>query len=87
VSTWGAEVASNVITLSTPSGQRFALNPDLVRRIDAGSQGVETVITLVDGISYDVAETLETVSERMLAYRVAVVTGEPTSTSRLHLVD
>jgi uncharacterized protein YlzI (FlbEa/FlbD family) len=87
VSTGSAEAATNVITLSTPAGRRFALNPDLIRRVDAAGQGVETVVTLVDGLTYAVAEGLDTVCERMLAHRIAVVTGSPEPAPRLRLVD
>jgi flagellar protein FlbD len=71
-----------VIILTKLSGERFALNPDLVQRVEASH---DTVVTLVDGAKYLVAESLDVVAERMLAYRVAVVSGAQETTG-LHLV-
>jgi flagellar protein FlbD len=71
-----------VIILTKLSGERFALNPDLVQRVEASH---DTVVTLVDGAKYLVAESLDVVAERMLAYRVAVVSGAQ-ETTPLHLV-
>jgi flagellar protein FlbD len=71
-----------VIILTKLSGERFALNPDLVQRVEASH---DTVVTLVDGAKYLVAESLDVVAERMLAYRVAVVSGAQ-ETTQLHLV-
>jgi flagellar protein FlbD len=71
-----------VIILTKLSGERFALNPDLVQRVEASH---DTVVTLVDGAKYLVAESLDVVADRMLAYRVAVVSGAQESV-RLHLV-
>ena len=55
-----------MIILTKLSGERFALNPDLVQRVEASH---DTVVTLVDGAKYLVAESLDVVAERMLAYR------------------
>ncbi len=71
-----------MIILTKLSGERFALNPDLVQRVEASH---DTVVTLVDGAKYLVAESLDVVAERMLAYRVAVVSGAQDNV-RLHLV-
>ena len=71
-----------MIILTKLSGERFALNPDLVQRVEASH---DTVVTLVDGAKYLVAESLDVVAERMLAYRVAVVSGAQ-ETTQLHLV-
>jgi flagellar protein FlbD len=71
-----------VIILTKLSGERFALNPDLVQRVEASH---DTVVTLVDGAKYLVAESLDVVASRMLDYRVAVVSGAQESV-RLHLV-
>jgi flagellar protein FlbD len=71
-----------VIILTKLSGERFALNPDLVQRVEASH---DTVVTLVDGAKYLVAESLDVVADRMLAYRVAVVSGAQ-ATVGLHLV-
>jgi uncharacterized protein YlzI (FlbEa/FlbD family) len=82
-----AEAATNVIILSTPTGKRFALNPDLIRRVDECDVAVDTVVTLVDGVTYAVAESVDVVAGLMLAHRIAVVTGSPEPSRRLHLVD
>ena len=71
-----------MIILTKLSGERFALNPDLVQRVEASH---DTVVTLVDGAKYLVAESLDVVADRMLDYRVAVVSGAQ-ETVRLHLV-
>lgn len=71
-----------MIILTKLSGERFALNPDLVQRVEASH---DTVVTLVDGAKYLVAESLDVVADRMLAYRVAVVSGAQENTG-LHLV-
>jgi flagellar protein FlbD len=72
-----------VIILTKLSGERFALNPDLVQRVEASH---DTVVTLVDGAKYLVAESLDVVAERMLSYRIAVVTGAQEDAAHLHLV-
>jgi len=71
-----------MIILTKLSGERFALNPDLVQRVEASH---DTVVTLVDGAKYLVAESLDVVADRMLAYRVAVVSGAQENVG-LHLV-
>lgn len=52
-----------MITLTRLSGSRFVLNSDLVERIDSTP---DTVVTLLDGTKYVVAETLD---EIVLAVR------------------
>ena len=49
---------------------RLALNPDLIERVE--ERRFRTVVTLVDGAKYLVAESVQVVSELMLAYRQAV---------------
>ena len=71
-----------MIILTKLSGERFALNPDLVQRVEASH---DTVVTLVDGAKYLVAESLDVVADRMLDYRIAVVSGAQQSVG-LHLV-
>lgn len=71
-----------MIILTKLSGERFALNPDLVQRVEASH---DTVVTLVDGAKYLVAESLDVVADRMLDYRIAVVSGAQENV-RLHLV-
>lgn len=73
-----------MIILTRLTGERFAVNPDLIERVE---ERHHTVITLVDGAKYLVAETLDEVSDRMLAYRTAIVSGAPQRQSSLRLVD
>lgn len=59
-----------MITLSRLNGTTFAVNCDLIERIDASP---DTVLTLVDGTRYVVAEDLDDVIERVRRYRAEVV--------------
>jgi flagellar protein FlbD len=59
-----------MISLSRLSGQRFALNADLIQRVDATP---DTVVTLVDGTSVVVAEPVEEVVRLVVELRAAVV--------------
>jgi flagellar protein FlbD len=55
-----------MILLTRLSGRPFTLNADLIERIDSTP---DTVITLVDGKKYVVAQTAHEVREAVLAYR------------------
>lgn len=59
-----------MITLTRLTGAVFALNPDLVERVD---DGVDTVITLVDGTKYRVRESLADISDAIVDYRARVL--------------
>jgi flagellar protein FlbD len=59
-----------MITLTRLTGAQFALNPDLVERVDCTP---DTVITLLDGTKYLVSDTLEEVVEAVLSYRARIV--------------
>lgn len=61
-----------MIMLTRPTGQRFALNPDLILSVDGGAA---TVVTMVDGATVTVAESTAQVAELMTAYRTALVNG------------
>jgi flagellar protein FlbD len=61
-----------MITLTRLTGAQFALNPDLVERVDCTP---DTVITLVDGTKYLVAESLPEVTHLVLEYRARIVAG------------
>jgi len=61
-----------MIPLTRLTGARFALNPDLVERVDCTP---DTVVTLVDGTKYLVAESLEDIVDLVLDYRSRVVAG------------
>lgn len=55
-----------MISLTRLSGSEFVLNADLIERLD---RTPDTVITLVDGKKYVVAETMEDVVAKIRSYR------------------
>ncbi len=59
-----------MISLTRLTGAPFALNPDLVERVDCTP---DTVITLVDGTKYLVSETLQEVADIIVSYRASIV--------------
>ena len=59
-----------MISLTRLNGQVFALNGDLIERVEAEP---DTVITLVDGTTYVVAETIDEVIQLVVSMRAAVV--------------
>ena len=59
-----------MITLTRLNGQPFALNPDLIERLDVTP---DTVVTLIDGAKYLVAEPLEVVIDAIRRFRASVV--------------
>jgi flagellar protein FlbD len=59
-----------MISLTRLSGSVFALNSDLIERVDSTP---DTVITLVDGSKYVVAESLATVLATVRRFRAEVV--------------
>jgi flagellar protein FlbD len=59
-----------MIVLTRLNGPSFALNPDLIERIDANP---DTVVTLVGGIKYVVAESLDELLAKVRDYRGEVI--------------
>lgn len=59
-----------MISLTRLSGSVFLLNADLIERVDCTP---DTVITLVDGKKYVVADPLESVLDAVVAYRAEIV--------------
>lgn len=59
-----------MITLTRLTGVRFALNPDLIERVD---RTPDTVVTLVDGTKYLVQETLDEVALAVIEYRAQIL--------------
>ena len=59
-----------MITLTRLSGSMFALNSDLIERVDSTP---DTVITLVDGTKYVVRERLREVVDAIRTYRGEVI--------------
>jgi flagellar protein FlbD len=59
-----------MIILTRLNGDKFALNCDLVERVDAHP---DTVLTLVDGTKYLVTESIEIVVELVRDFRASVL--------------
>ncbi len=59
-----------MITLTRLNGHAFALNPDLIERLDVTP---DTVVTLIDGAKYLVAEPLDVVIDAIRRFRASVV--------------
>jgi flagellar protein FlbD len=59
-----------VIIVSRLSGAGFALNPDLIERAESTP---DTLVTLVDGTTYVIGESLAELIELIRDYRAAVV--------------
>jgi len=59
-----------MIILTRLNGEQFAVNCDLVERVDAHPN---TVLTLVDATKYVVAESLAEVVERVRDFRASVL--------------
>ncbi|MDP9388631.1 MAG: flagellar FlbD family protein [Actinomycetota bacterium] len=59
-----------MIILHRLNGPPFALNPDLVERADITP---DTVLTLVDGTKYVVAESVDEVIDRVREFRASIV--------------
>src|SRR3954452_974790 len=59
-----------MITLTRLSGSVFVLNSDLIERIDATP---DSVVTLVDGKKYVVAESLQQIIDAVRTYRGQIV--------------
>ena len=60
----------DVIQLTRLNSQAFALNTDLIERIE---ETPDTVLTLIDGTRYVVQEPVEDVIERVISFRARVV--------------
>jgi flagellar protein FlbD len=59
-----------MVTLTRLTGMPFALNPDLIERVD---ETPDTVITLVDGTKYLVRESLADVVTAVIGYRARLL--------------
>ena len=69
-----------MIILTRLNGEQFAINCDLVERVDAHPN---TVLTLVDATKYIVAESLTEVVERVRDFRAGVLARSAEMTQRL----
>ncbi len=59
-----------MIILTRLNGEKFAVNPDLLERVDSTP---DTVLTLLDGTKFMVAEPLTTVIDEVRAFRASVI--------------
>ena len=59
-----------VIRVTRLNGERFALNPDLVERVEGHP---DTVVFLVDGTRYIVVESVEEVLVEIREYRASIL--------------
>lgn len=66
-----------VIVLTRLNRSRFAVNPDLIERIQ---ELPDTTLVMVDGATFVVAESMDAVIDAVVAFRARVLTsalGEP----------
>lgn len=59
-----------MITLTRLSGSVFLLNPDLIERVDSTP---DTIVTLLDGKKYVVAESMSQVVDSIVAFRAEII--------------
>lgn len=59
-----------LITVTRLTGQPFAINPDLIERIECTP---DTILVLMDGTRYLVAETMPEVVAMVQEYRAGVI--------------
>jgi flagellar protein FlbD len=59
-----------VIRVTRLNGEQFALNPDLIERVEAHP---DTVVFLVDGTRYVVRETVDEVLREIREYRAGIL--------------
>ena len=67
-----------MIVVTRLTGPRFAVNPDLLQRVESTP---DTILTLIDGTKYIVAETMEEVTALVVAYRARVVAATLAATA------
>ena len=59
-----------MIIVTRLNGPPFAVNPDLIERAESSP---DTVVTLVDGTKYVIAESLEELIARIRDYRASII--------------
>ena len=59
-----------VIIVTRLNGPQFAINPDLLQRIDSTP---DTILTLVDGTKYIVQESMPEIIDLITTYRATLV--------------
>ena len=60
-----------MILVTRLNGKRFALNPDLIERVE---ETPDTVVILIDGTKYIVSEPIEEIIDRVVDFRARVTT-------------
>jgi flagellar protein FlbD len=73
-----------MVPLTRLTGMPFALNPDLIERVD---ETPDTVITLVDGTKYLVRESLADVVAAVMDYRARLLAAAGTLESPNNALD
>lgn len=63
-----------MVVLTRPDGSRVALNADHVERVD---EAPHTLVTMINGNAYVVAEPLDEVVDRVTAYQARVRAERP----------
>ena len=59
-----------MITVTRLNGPQLAVNPDLIQRIESTP---DTILTLIDGSKYVIAESPAEVADRIITFRAMVV--------------
>jgi flagellar protein FlbD len=59
-----------VIVVTRLNGAAFGLNPDLIQRVECAP---DTVVTLVDGTKYVIAQTLDDLVDRITEHKARVL--------------
>ncbi len=59
-----------MIVVTRLNGPRFAVNPDLLQRVESTP---DTILTLIDGTKYIVAESMAEITDLVVEYRARVV--------------
>jgi flagellar protein FlbD len=72
VRVFGPKDGRTMIAVTRRNGTCFALNPDLIERVEATP---DTVITLVGGTRYVVTESVEQVVAEVRDFRAAVISA------------
>lgn len=68
-----------MIVVTRLNGPRFAVNPDLLQRVESTP---DTILTLIDGTKYIVAESLEEITQLVVEYRARVVAATVQATGQ-----
>jgi flagellar protein FlbD len=70
-----------MIVVTRLNNSRFAVNPDLIERIQASP---DTTLVLADGTTYVVAETLEQVIDLVTDFRAKVISRARSAVDTVH---